>query len=209
MLMSRRPTATTRGMSSGRDSNTVGRPSGSRAVVTRPRGLWKIHRRRLAGSFSPSISMRSSFVTLTAGEASTVPFSVTRPSRSSPPRRAGGDARAGDDLARSAPPRAPAPRPVPPRAPRGGAGRHGGTGVPRPREARGRSASSRGRNGLSPLELSPLDLSPLGLKDPAWPFASPPAPSRPWNRRSRPVRGRSERPGVRPLSLSLLLVMGA
>src|SRR3712207_9230191 len=43
--MSRRPTATTLGRSSGRLSNTVGRPSGSLAVVTRPRGLWNSHRR--------------------------------------------------------------------------------------------------------------------------------------------------------------------
>ena len=82
VLMSSRPIATTRGRSSGRLSNTVGRPCGSRAVVTSPRGLWKIHKRvrSRGGSGSPSIVMRSSAVTLTAGEASTSPLSVTRPS---------------------------------------------------------------------------------------------------------------------------------
>ena len=70
MLMSRRPIATTRGRSSGRLSNTVGRPSGSRAVVTRPRGLWNSHSRvrSRAGSGSPSTVILSLSVTLTAGE---------------------------------------------------------------------------------------------------------------------------------------------
>ena len=50
--------------------------------MTSPRGLWKIHRRvrSRGGSGSPSTVMRSSAVTLTAGEASTSPLSVTRPS---------------------------------------------------------------------------------------------------------------------------------
>jgi hypothetical protein len=39
VVMSRRPTVTTRGSSGGRASKTVRRPSGSRAVVTRPFGL--------------------------------------------------------------------------------------------------------------------------------------------------------------------------
>ena len=39
-VKSRRPTEITRGTSAGRLSNTVGRPSGSECVVTRPRGLW-------------------------------------------------------------------------------------------------------------------------------------------------------------------------
>ena len=40
VLISRRPTLIRRGRSFGSASNTVGRPSGSRLVVTRPRGLW-------------------------------------------------------------------------------------------------------------------------------------------------------------------------
>ncbi len=69
-------------MSSGRASNTVWRPSGSRAVVTTPRGLWNSHRRvrSRVGSGSPSIVMRSLGVTLTAGESRRWPFRVTRPS---------------------------------------------------------------------------------------------------------------------------------
>ncbi|VUF15970.1 hypothetical protein MTDSW087_05719 [Methylobacterium dankookense] len=83
VLMSSRPTATTRGRSSGSASNTVARPSGSRAVVTSPRGLWNSQSRvrSRAGSGSPSTVMRSESVTLTAGESSTWPFRVTRPAR--------------------------------------------------------------------------------------------------------------------------------
>ena len=80
--MSRRPIATTRGISSGITSNTVWRPSGSRAVVTRPRGLWKIQSRvrSRVGSGSPSTVMASESVTLIAGVSRTRPFSVMRPS---------------------------------------------------------------------------------------------------------------------------------
>ncbi len=83
VLMSRRPTATTRGMSSGRTSKTVCRPSGSRAVVTKPRGLWKIHSRvrSRVGSGSPSTRIASSSLTLRAGDVMTSPFTLTRPSR--------------------------------------------------------------------------------------------------------------------------------
>ncbi|GJD69153.1 hypothetical protein MMMDOFMJ_2079 [Methylobacterium gnaphalii] len=81
VLMSSRPTATTRGRSSGRTSKTVCRPSGSRAVVTTPRGLCRIQSRvrSRAGSGSPSTVMRSSSVTLIAGEVRAFPFRLTRP----------------------------------------------------------------------------------------------------------------------------------
>ncbi len=69
-------------MSSGRRSNTVARPSGSRLVVTTPAGLWKSQRRvrSIAGSGLPSISMRSEAVTSCAGLSRRLPFKVTRPS---------------------------------------------------------------------------------------------------------------------------------
>ena len=61
---------------------TVGRPSGSRLVVTRPFGLWKSQRRvrSRAASGLPSTSIRSSAVTIVAGVSRTRPFSLTRPS---------------------------------------------------------------------------------------------------------------------------------
>ena len=101
VLMSSRPIATTRGRSSGRLSNTVARPSGSRAVVTRPRGLWKSHRRvrSRGGSGSPSTVMRSSAVTLTAGEVEHLAVerhAALRDHRLGVAAR--GDAGAGDDL---------------------------------------------------------------------------------------------------------------
>src|SRR5690554_2866864 len=80
--MSRRPTVTTRGNPFGRTSKIVGRPSGSRVVVTTPAGLWKRNSRvrSTSGSGALSTSTRSVAETLNAGELSTLPFTFTRPS---------------------------------------------------------------------------------------------------------------------------------
>ena len=82
VLISRRPTVTTRGISLGSASNTVGRPSGSIVVVTRPRILWNSHRRvrSRSGNGVPSTVTTSRLPTITAGLSSTLPLTATRPS---------------------------------------------------------------------------------------------------------------------------------
>ena len=81
VLMSRRPIGDHARQLVRQVSKTVGRPSGSRLVVTRPAGLWKSKSRvrSMAGSACRRPRCMSAGVTLKAGEASTRPLTLTRP----------------------------------------------------------------------------------------------------------------------------------
>ncbi len=98
MLMSSRPTVTTRGRVLGSASNTVRRPSGSRFVVTSPRGLWNSHARvrSRCGIGTPSTRTSSPGPTITAGVSNWTPLTATRPAaiRASASRREATPARA-------------------------------------------------------------------------------------------------------------------